>query len=91
MEDIVKDVATISVTDDGDDYIADIALTDGWCVVVCENNMDSVTMRIKRVDLPKVGSRRTVDGRLVKINAVECDSAGHVTIVGDDGNRYPWS
>lgn len=86
----MDNIVNMVVSGDGDERTAEITLPDGWCVAVCENHTSGVTMKFRKIKLPKVGSRLTINGMLVKVNAIEFDSEGRISIIGDDGNKHPW-
>lgn len=88
----INDVFDCGVTpnDDGG-YDVTLATRDGMKVVVCDNGYDEVTLKVRDVIFPKIGSRRTIGGRLVKVKDIEIDSAGHVFVVSDIGEKLPWA
>lgn len=88
----VNDVfnVTVIVCEDGG-YDVIVEPKDDMKVVVCDNEYDKVTMKVRDVALPRVGSRRKIGGHLVKVNDIEVDSAGHVFIISDSGEKLPWA
>lgn len=88
----INEVFKCNVTpnDDGG-YDVTLAVRNGMKVVVCDNGYDEVTLKVRDVIFPKIGSRRTIGGRLVKVKDIEIDSAGHVFVVSDIGEKLPWA
>lgn len=88
----ITDVFDCAVTPNGDGgYDVTLAVLDDMKVVVCDNGYDEVTLKVRDVIFPKIGSRRTIGGRLVKVSDIKIDSAGHVFVVSDTGEKIPWA
>lgn len=85
----IFEVEVTATDDNGYDVV--LRTRDDMKVVVCDNKYDSVTMRVRDVMLPKIGSRRTIGGRLVKVKDIDIDAAGHVFVIADTGEKYPWA
>ena len=83
------------VTESDDGYEVVMAPRGGLSIVVCDNHIDSVTMRVRDVDLPRIGQRVSVgEGpaqRNAKVEKIEFDESGTVSIIDDMGNRHKWA
>lgn len=85
----IFDAEIVETDDNGYDVV--LKPKDDMKVVVCEKGYDKVTMMVRDVVLPKIGSRRTIGGRLVKVKDIEIDSTGHIFVIADTGDKYPWA
>jgi hypothetical protein len=91
----ITELFDFAVTDSDGGYEVTMTPRDGLSVVVCDNHVDSVAMRLRDVDLPRIGQRVSVgEGaaqRIAKVERIEFDETGTVTIVDDMGIRHKWA
>ena len=66
-------------------YEVTLAPKEGYCIVTCENKYDEMTLRVRKLDLPRIGSRKTINGKNVKVTDIETDEDAHVWVLGDGG------
>lgn len=87
----ISDVLDCKVVPCDSGYDITLGTMDDMKFVVCENGYDEVVLKVRDVVLPKIGSRLTIGGRLVKVNDIEIDSAGHIFVMSDTCEKFPWA
>ena len=91
----ITELFNFAVTESGDGYEVTMTPRDGLSVVVCDNHVDSVTMMLRDVDIPRIGQRVSVgEGaaqRNAKVERVEFDETGTVSVIDDMGNKHKWA
>ena len=88
----LNELFDLSVDKVGDGcYDVTLRVRNGLKAVVCDNGYDEVTLKLREVIFPKIGSRVTVDGRLVKVKNIVIDSNGNIFIVTDTDEKVRWA
>lgn len=63
----------------------------GMKIVVCRNGYDEMTVKLRDVIFPKVGSSRTIAGRLEKVKDIDIDGDGNIFVVNEFDIKIPWA
>ncbi len=76
---------------DNDCYDVTLKVRSGLKVAVCNNGYDEVTMKVRDVIFPKIGSRVMIGGNLYKVKDIDIDANGNIFIIADTGEKVPWA
>ena len=91
----ISELFNFAVTESDDGYEVVMTPRGGLSIVVCDNHVDSVTMKVRDVEIPRIGQRVSVGERPAQRNAkvekVEFDENGIVSIIDDMGNKHKWA
>ena len=60
-------------------------------VVVTEAGYHRVVLKLRDAVLPRIGAREKVGGKLVKVEGITIDDAGHVFVLTDTGEQVRWA
>ena len=72
-------------------YDVTVRPRNGMKVVVCSNGYDEMTMKLRDVVFPRIGSRTMVGGNVEKVRDVVIDDGGNIFVVNEAGLKIPWA
>lgn len=65
----------------------DVNLKTKDMVMAVDGDFENLTIRMRNVELPKVGSRKMIDGKLTKVSKIEVDGDAKFSVIDENGHR----
>lgn len=86
----IEELFDVTITEVDDGYDVDLVPKD-HVVAVIENGYHNLSLKLRDAVLPRIGSRVKVGSKLVKVNDVSIDEAGHIFVLTDTGEQVRWA
>lgn len=79
------------VTEVDGGYDVEIAVRE-YHIAYFDSHDNGVSLKLRDVSLPAIGSRQMLNGRAIKVKSREFDASGHVFVVDEStGEKLRWA